>query len=206
MGEGQRQCLSVWALVERLELWCQGLRLRRESHGACLFVKKKHRIVGLVKYFCRLACIYFRLLQILKEFFSSSMSPFCTMTLSGSRCAECDLYQSKTRHQWRVLLYRPESHPGNLSNLSVSHSFLNKSRKKKCEMMRNVRFPLESQPSEQGLSDGFPYYVNGTNGNMLIRYYPEGRKWLVAGSEHKGNNCIAYAEAQETPHPGFAAL
>ena len=41
---------------------------------------------------------------------------------------------------------------------------------------------------------------------MLIRYHSEGRKWLVAGTEHKGNNCIAFAEAQDTPHPGFAFL
>ncbi|CAK9038817.1 unnamed protein product [Durusdinium trenchii] len=54
-----------------------------------------------------------------------------------------------------------------------------------------------------GLSDGSPYYANG---DMLIRYHSEGRKWLVAGTEHKGNNCIAFAEAQDTPHPGFAFL
>ena len=41
---------------------------------------------------------------------------------------------------------------------------------------------------------------------MLIRYHPEGRKWLVAGIQHKGNDCIAYAEAEDTPHPGFAGL
>lgn len=54
-----------------------------------------------------------------------------------------------------------------------------------------------------GVSEGYPYY---SNGDMLIRYHHEGRKWLVAGTEHKGNNCIAYAEAQETMHPGYGFL
>jgi hypothetical protein len=54
-----------------------------------------------------------------------------------------------------------------------------------------------------GVSEGYPYY---SNGDMLIRYHHEGRKGLVAGSEHKGNNCIAYAEAQETMHPGYGFL
>ena len=55
----------------------------------------------------------------------------------------------------------------------------------------------------RGVSQGYPYYANG---DMLIRYHPEGRKWLVAGTEHKGNNCIAYAESQDTLHPGYAFL
>jgi len=54
-----------------------------------------------------------------------------------------------------------------------------------------------------GVSQGYPYYANG---DMLIRYHPEGRKWLVAGTKHKGNNCIAYAESQDTLHPGYAFL
>lgn len=54
-----------------------------------------------------------------------------------------------------------------------------------------------------GVSEGYPYYANG---DMLIRYHPEGRKWLVAGTEHKGTHCVAYAEAQETMHPGYGFL
>ena len=69
-------------------------------------------------------------------------------------------------------------------------------------------FPMVSREfhrtsASPGVSEGYPYY---SKGDMLIRYHHEGRKWLVAGTEHKGNNCIAYADAQETMHPGYGFL
>ncbi|CAJ1333424.1 unnamed protein product [Effrenium voratum] len=54
-----------------------------------------------------------------------------------------------------------------------------------------------------GLSDGYPLY---SKDGMIIRYHPEGRKWLVADKEHKGTTCLAYAEAMDTLHPGYAQL
>ncbi|CAL1156350.1 unnamed protein product [Cladocopium goreaui] len=65
------------------------------------------------------------------------------------------------------------------------------------------RADISGEYTFAGVSEGYPYY---SNGDMLIRYHHEGRKWLVAGTEHKGNNCIAYAEAQETMHPGYGFL
>lgn len=57
----------------------------------------------------------------------------------------------------------------------------------------------------RGLCHGRPAYIH-ENGNLVIRYLQEEHRWAIAPVDEVGNNCLAYAEAGLSTHPGVVDL
>eukprot|EP00440_Ansanella_granifera_P024980 gb/GFBE01027133.1/.p1 GENE.gb/GFBE01027133.1/~~gb/GFBE01027133.1/.p1 ORF type:complete len:517 (+),score=60.72 gb/GFBE01027133.1/:1-1551(+) len=57
-----------------------------------------------------------------------------------------------------------------------------------------------------GLNEGRPFYRKSDGADAVIRYNALENRWLISAAEHTGSMCSAFAEAQDTMHPGHVHL